>query len=129
MRALVIDDASAMRELLRMMLEATGFEVQEAVDGQDGLERLAAMECPDLVLVDWNMPRMNGLQFVEALRADSAYDSARVMLVTSESQIDHVLSAIQAGANEYIMKPFTPESLRDKLTILGFNVETEVTPL
>jgi two-component system chemotaxis response regulator CheY len=59
------------------------------------------------------------------MRRDSAYDAARVMLVTSESQVDQVLSAIQAGANEYIMKPFTAESLLEKLTILGFNVETE----
>ena len=125
MRALVIDDASAMRKLLKMMLSEVGFAVTEAVDGQDGLERLAEMDCPELILVDWNMPRMNGLEFVQTMRRDSTYDSSRVMLVTSESQVDHVLAAIEAGANEYIMKPFTQESLREKLTILGFNMETE----
>ncbi len=125
MRALVIDDASSMRKLLKMLLSDAGFSVTEAADGQDALERLVEMECPDLILVDWNMPRMNGLEFVQSMRRDSAYDAARVMLVTSESQVDQVLSAIQAGANEYIMKPFTAESLLEKLTILGFNVETE----
>ena len=121
MRAIVIDDSRAMRAILRKQLVAVGFEViGEAVHGADGLARLKEVGTPDLALVDWNMPEMNGLEFVVAVRSNHDYDSMRVVMVTTETEFDQISRALAAGANEYLMKPFTSDSLREKLAILGF---------
>jgi two-component system, chemotaxis family, chemotaxis protein CheY len=119
MRALVIDDSRAMRFILKQILAELGFEVQEAVDGRQGLELLKELGKADVVLVDWNMPEMNGLQFVRAVRGERAYEDTPLMMVTTEIEMVNVASALEAGANEYIMKPFTREVIKEKLTMLG----------
>jgi len=118
-RALVVDDSRAMRTLLGRMLRDMGYEVQEASNGLQGLERLKQTGKPDLALVDWNMPEMDGLEFVRALRSEQAYDGLVVMMVTTETETEQVAKALNAGANEYVMKPFTPEIIQEKLRMLG----------
>ena len=119
MKALVIDDSKAMRSILKRILKDLGFEVFEAANGQEGLERLAKVGAPDLALVDWNMPEMNGLEFVRAVRSDPAYNNLRLMMVTTETEPECVAAALEAGANEYIMKPFPKDAFIEKLTMLG----------
>lgn len=96
------------------------FEVFEAGNGREAVDRLREHGRVDLALVDWNMPEMNGYEFLCLVRADSAYADMRIMMVTSESEMPQLVRALQAGANEYIMKPFTADAMRDKLAILGF---------
>ena len=119
MRALVIDDSRATRTILRQILKEIGFEVSEAGHGREALERLKESGAPDLALVDWNMPEMNGFEFVRAVRADHAYDSMRLMMVTTETEMEQVAKALEAGANEYVMKPFTKDVILEKLDLLG----------
>src|SRR6188768_4240789 len=118
-QALVIDDSRAVRMIVGNILREQGFQVHDAVHGQDGLKRL--QENPDisLVLVDWNMPVMDGLEFIQAVRRVPAWDAVRLVMVTTETESEQVQRAITAGANEYVMKPFTPEVLVAKLTMLG----------
>jgi two-component system, chemotaxis family, chemotaxis protein CheY len=118
-RALVIDDSKAMRSILGRMLRELGFEVVEAANGRDAVNRLHEVGKVDLALVDWNMPEMNGLDFVRAVRADHIYDGVLLMMVTTETEMDNVVRALAAGANEYVMKPFTPEVIQEKLQIFG----------
>jgi two-component system chemotaxis response regulator CheY len=122
MRALVIDDSRAIRAILGKMLREMGCEVQEASHGREALERLAQGPAPDVALVDWNMPEMNGYEFVKAVRADTKYDALRLMMVTSETEMDFVVSALEAGANEFVMKPFTQDIIADKLRLLGVGI-------
>jgi len=117
-RALVIDDSRAMRMILAKMLRELGFEVSEAGHGQEGLERLRSQSNVDLVTVDWNMPVMNGLEFVTAVRADHANDSTQLMMVTTETELHQISKALESGANEYVMKPFTRDVIEDKLRLL-----------
>jgi two-component system chemotaxis response regulator CheY len=119
--ALVIDDSRVMRSILKQTLKPLSFDVTEAEDGRDGLARLQAMPRPDLILVDWNMPIMNGLEFVQALRADAAFAGVPLMMVTTENDSAHVAQALQAGANEFLMKPFTAQGVREKLELLGLS--------
>jgi two-component system chemotaxis response regulator CheY len=121
MNALVIDDSKPIRTVLREQLKKLGFEVTEAEDGLQGLARLKKMGKVDLVLVDWNMPEMDGISFVRAVRADSEYATLRLMMVTTNVEISEVSRALEAGVNEYIMKPFTVDILREKLELLGFS--------
>ena len=120
MRAIVIDDSRAMRGILRRILTGMSFEVIEAKDGQEALSRLAETGRPDLAVVDWNMPNMNGFEFLKAIRADHSFDPMLVVMVTTEVEMLQVASALEAGANEYVMKPFTEDGMRDKLQLLGF---------
>jgi two-component system chemotaxis response regulator CheY len=108
--------------IIGRIIREIGFEITEAGDGQEGLNRLQEGGAPDLILVDWNMPGMNGYEFVEAARANSAYDKAKIMMVTTESEVGQITKALDAGANEYVMKPFTADIIRDKLAILGMSV-------
>lgn len=119
-RALVVDDSRVMRSMLRRVLERRGFDVVEAENGRAALERLALMRIPDLALVDWNMPEMNGIDLISAIRLDPNYDQMRVMMVTTETEMSQVERAMNAGANEYVMKPFSEDVLSDKLALLGF---------
>lgn len=119
MRALVIDDSRATRTILKQILKEIGFEVSEAGHGREALERLKEIGAPDLALVDWNMPEMDGFEFVRAVRADHAYDSMRLMMVTTETEMEQVAKALEAGANEYVMKPFTKDVILEKLDLLG----------
>ena len=118
MRALVIDDARTVRLIIRSILTELGMDVIEAGNGREGLDRLRAAEDVRLVLVDWNMPEMNGLEFVQAVRADRGFDAVRIMMVTTETEQEQVLRALKAGANEYLMKPFTKDVLVAKLSLL-----------
>lgn len=121
MRALVIDDSRAMRSLLGQILKGIGLEVHEACNGREGLDRLREVGSPEVVLVDWNMPEMNGYEFVVAVRSDTKYDATRIMMVTTETEMEQVMKALQAGANEYVMKPFTRDVIREKLGIMGIS--------
>ena len=121
MRALIVDDSKVMRMIVGKIVKANGFDTVEAADGQEALDRLhAAGEVFTLALVDWNMPVMDGLSFVRAARADAAYADMRIVMVTTESDMGRVTQALEAGANEYLMKPFTKESLAEQLALLGF---------
>lgn len=122
MRALVVDDSRAMRLILSRALKEGGCEVVEAGNGREALSALAEGPLPDVALVDWNMPVMNGLDLVEAVRKDPAYDDMPLVMVTTESESSQVLRALEAGAQEYIFKPFTTESVLGKLAMLGFPV-------
>ncbi len=121
MRALVVDDSTAVRLYLRKVLTPFGFEVVEARNGREGLERVRERRM-DLVLLDWNMPVMNGLELLQHIRAEPGVGSPCVMMVTSESDLQAVAQALETGADEYVMKPFTPEIIVDKLALLGFPV-------
>lgn len=122
MQSLVIDDSRAMRLILGRMLRDLGFTVAEASNGREGLEQLAAGVAPDLVLVDWNMPEMTGIDFLEAMRQPPYASQAKVIMVTTETEIPQVMRALGAGADEYLMKPFTRDAVLDKLHLLGFEV-------
>ncbi len=120
MLALVLDDSRAMRMILRRILLDLGFDVVEAGDGQQALDVVAASpEVPALALVDWNMPVMNGLEFVKAVRSEPAYKQMTLMMVTTESEHGQIVRALAAGAHEYVIKPFTAEAILDKLSLLG----------
>jgi two-component system chemotaxis response regulator CheY len=119
MQALVIDDSRVMRKLLGSMLGQFGFEVAEAGNGVEGLERLGAGPLPSVILVDWNMPEMNGVDMIRTLRARREWDPLRILMVSSETSPEQVAQALAAGADEYLMKPFTADSLRSKLEMLG----------
>lgn len=121
MRALVVDDSRAMRSLISGFLRDFGFEVMEACNGQEALTRLQENGKADLVLVDWNMPQMNGYEFICAVRADATYENTILVMVTAETDLSHVTQALDAGVSEYIMKPFTLEGLQEKLALLGLN--------
>lgn len=117
-KAIVVDDSRSMRALVRKALEGLGFDVVEAQDGLDALERLARMRVPDVALIDWHMPRMDGLALVRALRQREEYGRMAVVVLHSETNTESVVEALAAGADEYLMKPFSAELLRDKLMLL-----------
>ncbi|MFK7894616.1 MAG: response regulator [Myxococcota bacterium] len=119
MKALVVDDSRAIRSILKGYLESMDIEVFDAADGKLALERLDQVGIVDIALVDWNMPHMNGLEFVEAVRAEREFDDMRIMMVTTETEIEQMTKALDAGANEYLMKPFGREEIEDKLAIMG----------
>jgi len=119
MRVLVVDDSRAMRSILGKMLKELSFELLEAGNGQEALDKLDASGPVALALIDWNMPVMDGLAFVKALRARPAFADTKLMMVTTEADLKNVSAALEAGANEYLMKPFTKEALCEKLALLG----------
>lgn len=119
MKALIVDDSRAMRTILGNIVAPLGFDVVTAVHGRDALEKLSEGPLPDLMLVDWNMPEMNGFELIQNVRASSTYADIKIVMVTTETEIDHVASALEAGANEYVMKPFTSEVIVEKLNLLG----------
>jgi two-component system chemotaxis response regulator CheY len=119
MRALIIDDSRAMRALLGRMLVELGFEVSEAGNGREGLERLRTDGTPDVVLVDWNMPEMNGFEFVQAVRANGEWDGMRVVMVTTETEMSRVVKALSLGLDAYVMKPFTKEAVAEQFERIG----------
>jgi two-component system, chemotaxis family, chemotaxis protein CheY len=119
-KALVVDDSKTIRTILGRILKELGYEVCEA---GNGIEALKVMEgektTVSLVLADWNMPEMNGLELLKQLRLDPELASLKVIMVTTETEMDHMVSALEAGANEYVMKPFTKDILREKLELVG----------
>jgi len=121
MKALVVDDSRAMRSILSHALKEAGFdEIAQAQHGKEGLAYL--LDHPDtaIALVDWNMPEMNGLQMVQAVRKEDALRAVRLMMVTTETESSHMQQALDDGADEYVMKPFTKDVIADKLRLLGF---------
>ncbi len=118
MRALIVDDSRFVRDFLRGLLEEKGIECEEAADGQAGLDKLSETPDFDLALVDWNMPVMDGLEMVKHLRAEG-HKEMKVMMVTTEAENDYILRALDAGADEYLMKPFDDEALTEKLAMMG----------
>jgi two-component system chemotaxis response regulator CheY len=126
MRALIVDDSHFIREFLRQNMERLGWECSEAADGQEGILRLrqetAAGNSFALMLVDVNMPRMDGLECVRRLREEGLAPAMQVMMVTTEADNRYIRRALENGANEFLMKPFSPQSLREKLALLGFDM-------
>ena len=118
MRALIVDDSRFVRGYLRGLLEEKGIECEEAGDGQAGIDRLNDGLCFDVALVDWNMPVMDGLEMLKQMRAQG-FDATKVLMVTTEAEHDFILRALDAGADEYLMKPFDDEALSEKLAMLG----------
>jgi two-component system chemotaxis response regulator CheY len=119
MHALLIDDSRVMRTIIGNILKAAGFTVAEAGNGREGLDRLRERPATELVLVDWNMPQMNGLEFVRAARANPAWAQVRILMVTTETDMAQLSQALEAGADEYVMKPFNREVFLDKLGLVG----------
>jgi two-component system chemotaxis response regulator CheY len=121
-KALVVDDSKTIRIITRRTLTGLGYEVLEAADGIKALEILEAEKAAvEVVLADWNMPEMNGLELVKRLRQDPELSSVKVIMVTTETEMGQMASALAAGANEYVMKPFTKEVLKEKLELVGFS--------
>jgi two-component system, chemotaxis family, chemotaxis protein CheY len=104
------------------MLRDLGFDVAEATNGREGLARLEDGEPPDLVLVDWNMPEMNGIEFLTTVRSEPYSSTARILMITTETDLPQVVEALESGADEYLMKPFTRDSVLAKLQLLGIEV-------
>jgi len=120
MHALLVDDSRAVRMMLRKMLLEVGFDTtSEAGDGREALERLSEIERPDVMLVDWNMPEMNGLELIRAVRSIPKHRDIPIIMVTTETEAAQVVRALAAGASEYVMKPFTKDVIADKLELLG----------
>ena len=119
MRVLVIDDSRAMRSILAGILGEAGFDTVLVSDAEDALAQLEQDQDFDFALVDWNLPAMSGLELVNAIRERSSLASIRLMMVTTETELARVQEALEAGADEYIMKPFDKEMLLEKLALLG----------
>lgn len=122
MRALIVDDSRATRRVIGEIMRELGYEVTEAGNGREGLERLALLGQPDVVLIDWNMPEMNGLEFIKAIRSDKTNRDIPLIMVTTETEMERMALAFMAGVNEYIMKPFDRSMIEEKLMILGVGV-------
>jgi len=115
---LVVDDSKVIRKVARHILETLNFSVDEAEDGREALSRCEAA-MPDVILLDWNMPVMSGMEFLRALRQGDAGAQPKVVFCTTENDIAHIRAAIDAGADEYVMKPFDRDTLESKLQIVG----------
>jgi two-component system chemotaxis response regulator CheY len=122
MRALIVDDSRTMRMIVGNILREIGFQTGEAGDGLDGLKWTETNGMPDLMCVDWNMPEMNGLEFVQNVRQLPGNESVKIMMITTESDSSNVAAALSSGVNEYIIKPFTKESVSLKLELMGLKV-------
>lgn len=118
--ALVVDDSRTIRQILVRTLRQLGFEdIREAATGLEALRSLEETPGVSLVLVDWNMPEMNGLDLVKALRSRPELAQIKIVMVTTETELEQMVRALEAGANEYVMKPFTREIIEDKLRLVG----------
>lgn len=127
MKVLIVDDSGLVRTVMRQMLTEMGHETFEAVNGKDALVKLNTHADIGLMMLDWNMPEMNGVELLDAIK--SSPGSARrpiIIMVTTESQMERIVVALAKGANEYIMKPFTREILEEKLAILGIESSSHV---
>jgi len=120
MRAIVVDDSRAMRSLLKSVLRDTGFDIAaEAGDGQQALDALKQIGPVDLMLLDWNMPVMDGYELLLRVRSDATMTRMRLMMVTTETEASQILRALDAGADEYLIKPFSKQAVREKLELMG----------
>ncbi len=118
MRALIVDDSRFVRSYMRCLLEEGGVECEEANDGREGLTLLRSGRKFDLALLDWNMPGMNGLEMLARVRQEG-FSDLKVVMVTTEAETSFIVRALEAGADEYLMKPFDWEALEEKLAMLG----------
>ncbi|GLY14384.1 response regulator [Kineosporia rhizophila] len=119
MQALVVDDSRVMRTILTKLLTNLNFDVVQAGDGAEALAALDAGARPEVALVDWNMPVMDGLTFIKKCRQNPEYRDVVLMMVTTESEQANIVRALAAGAHEYVIKPFTDEVIAEKLEMLG----------
>jgi two-component system chemotaxis response regulator CheY len=119
MKAIIVDDSRATRMIIRRAVAAEGFEILEAGDGRQALDVLEQSGPVDLALIDWNMPVMTGYELIREIRSRREMDGMAIMMVTTETEASQVRAALDAGANEYVMKPFTEDVLREKLLLLG----------
>jgi two-component system chemotaxis response regulator CheY len=120
--ALVVDDSRAVRKLLAQTLTDMGYQVSEAENGKAALETMSSLSWSfGLILTDWNMPEMNGLEFLKAVRSRVEFRDVPVVMVTTETEMENMAAALEAGANEYVMKPFTRDILADKLRLAGIH--------
>ena len=119
MRVLIVDDSVTMRHLLQSVVATLQAETVEATDGRQALKILADQWPFDVALVDWDMPVMNGIEFVKAVRADSRFSGLKIMMVTADNSMEGVGKAINSGADDYLMKPLTGQMVIDKLRLLG----------
>lgn len=125
-KALVVDDSRAVRMVLARTLRELGYEVHEAGNGREALELIDELKMRgegqiNLVLADWNMPEVNGLELLRSLRQNPEFASLPVVMVTTETEIEQMATALDAGASEYVMKPFTKEILVEKLHLAGIH--------
>lgn len=118
-KALVVDDSATIRTILKDILVGFGYDVSEADDGVTALDWFNKNGPADLTCLDWNMPQMNGIQVVKYVRSNPEYNAMPILMCTSEAEMDRVVTALQEGANEYIMKPFDSASIGEKLTLMG----------
>jgi len=117
--ALVVDDSKAIRLIMARTLGELGWRVEMAANGVEALEQLGRSGPVELAMLDWNMPEMNGYELLTRIRANPAWRGTKVMMVTTETEVEQMAKALEAGANEYLMKPFTRAALEDKLRLLG----------
>ena len=115
---LVVDDSRVVRKVARRIVEDLGFSCEEAEDGQKAYDSCSA-QMPDVILLDWNMPIMSGIEFLEKLRSMPSGDLPKVIFCTTENDMAHITRAMNAGANEYIMKPFDSEIIESKFSQIG----------
>lgn len=123
MRLLVVDDSSTMRRIIKNTLQRLGYEdILEAENGVEAWDILNTNDGIGVLITDWNMPEMNGLELVKKTRSDSRYEDIPIIMVTTEGGKAEVITALKAGVNNYIVKPFTPQVLKEKLeAVLGLN--------
>ncbi|HEX7652173.1 MAG TPA: response regulator [Verrucomicrobiae bacterium] len=122
MKMLIVDDSKAMRGFLQHLAAELSFKTEEAEDGREGLHKLIKNDPGDpftVALIDWDMPVMNGLELVQTVRQNRDFDNVRLMMVTTQNSLERVAIALEAGADDFLMKPVTKESLEEKLQILG----------
>jgi len=115
---LVVDDSSVIRKVARRILEGLDFQISEAENGEDAIE-VCRQQIPDAILLDWNMPKMDGYEFLRALRRLPGGDKPKVVFCTTENDVAHIARALHAGANEYIMKPFDKDIVEAKFQEIG----------
>ena len=125
MKAIVIEDTEMMRELIVDIMGELNFEVIEAEHGKAGFEALQANPDTAVIMVDWMTPEMSGIEFVKLVRQNPQYDAIKLIMVTGLTEVNEVMVALEAGANEYIMKPCTKEMFEDKLRLVGFDLGLE----
>ena len=117
MHILVVDDSRAMRSIVVRAVKAAGYEQASFVEAQNGAEALAAIRAsrPDLILSDWNMPEMSGIEFIRNIRGNDKFKSIPVLMVTTNAAKDDIVEALKAGVNNYVVKPFTPDTIKEKI--------------
>jgi two-component system chemotaxis response regulator CheY len=121
MRALIIDDSLSMRMYVASLMEDQGWETETACDGQDALRKLQERGGFDVATVDWDMPVMDGPSFVTAVRAEARFQGMKLLMVTARESMEEVTKALAAGADDYLMKPVTPEMIAEKTRLVGLS--------